>query len=194
MSGGRRRGGAPWHSFSRFFAPRSPFRDKEEEEEERPGTGHPPAPGRGAARWESWGRRGRGSCADPPTGLPARRPLHGDRRFLFSFLRCWSFLLLARFPAAPLASPAFVKRGCEAGGSRPGAHPLGRRSARSSLRPAGPGSVPGRCREPASLPGVEGRVRAPPAAVILPAYLNVLKNDKKKKRIVIPGFQDVLKL
>lgn len=110
-------------------------------------------------------------------GLPARRPLHGDRRFLFSFLRCWSFLLLARFPAAPLASPAFVKRGCEAGGSRPGAHPLGRRGARSSLRPAGPGSVPGRCREPASLPGVEGRVRAPPAAVILPAYLNVLKND-----------------
>ncbi|XP_070262151.1 very large A-kinase anchor protein isoform X1 [Myotis yumanensis] len=53
MSGGRRRGGAPWHSFSRFFAPRSPFRDKEEEEEERPGTGHPPAPGRGAASVEN---------------------------------------------------------------------------------------------------------------------------------------------
>ncbi|XP_066097707.1 very large A-kinase anchor protein [Saccopteryx bilineata] len=53
MSGGRRRGGAPWHSFSRFFAPRSPSRDKEEEEEERPGPGHPPAPVRGAASVEN---------------------------------------------------------------------------------------------------------------------------------------------
>ncbi|XP_074217768.1 very large A-kinase anchor protein isoform X2 [Camelus bactrianus] len=53
MSGGRRRGGAPWHSFSRFFAPRSPSRDKEEEEEERPGTSQPPAPGRGAASVEN---------------------------------------------------------------------------------------------------------------------------------------------
>ncbi|EAW79878.1 hCG1820561, partial [Homo sapiens] len=49
MSSGRRRGSAPWHSFSRFFAPRSPSRDKEEEEEERPGTSPPPAPGRSAA-------------------------------------------------------------------------------------------------------------------------------------------------
>ncbi|KAM5275258.1 very large A-kinase anchor protein [Hipposideros larvatus] len=53
MSGGRRRGGAPWHSFSRFFAPRSPSRDKEEEDEERPGTSQPPAPGRGAASVEN---------------------------------------------------------------------------------------------------------------------------------------------
>ncbi|KAM8770677.1 very large A-kinase anchor protein [Rhynchonycteris naso] len=53
MSGGRRRGGAPWHSFSRFFAPRSLSRDKEEEEEERPETGHPAAPGRGAASVEN---------------------------------------------------------------------------------------------------------------------------------------------
>ncbi|XP_059954623.1 very large A-kinase anchor protein isoform X2 [Mesoplodon densirostris] len=53
MSGGRRRGGAPWHSFSRFFAPRNPSRDKEEEEEERPGTSQPPAPGRGAASVEN---------------------------------------------------------------------------------------------------------------------------------------------
>ncbi|XP_030883282.1 very large A-kinase anchor protein [Leptonychotes weddellii] len=50
MSGGRRRSGAPWHTFSRFFAPRSPSRDKEEEEEERPGTSQPPAAGQGAAR------------------------------------------------------------------------------------------------------------------------------------------------
>ncbi|CAK6441578.1 unnamed protein product [Pipistrellus nathusii] len=53
MSGGRRRGGAPWHSLSRFFAPRSPFRDKEEEEEERPGAGPTPAPGGGAASVEN---------------------------------------------------------------------------------------------------------------------------------------------
>ncbi|XP_036098718.1 very large A-kinase anchor protein [Molossus molossus] len=53
MSGGRRRGGAPWHSFSRFFASRTPSRDKEEEEEERSGTSHPPAPGRGAASVEN---------------------------------------------------------------------------------------------------------------------------------------------
>uniref|UniRef100_A0A8C6DMS9 Crystallin beta-gamma domain containing 3 n=1 Tax=Moschus moschiferus TaxID=68415 RepID=A0A8C6DMS9_MOSMO len=54
MSGGRRRGGAPWHNFSRFFAPRSPSRDnKEEEEEERPGTNQPPAPGRAAASVEN---------------------------------------------------------------------------------------------------------------------------------------------
>ncbi|KAM9201495.1 very large A-kinase anchor protein [Dugong dugon] len=53
MSGGRRRGGAPWHSLSRFFAPRSPSRDKEEEEEERLGTSHMPAPGRGAASVEN---------------------------------------------------------------------------------------------------------------------------------------------
>nr|XP_045719724.1 very large A-kinase anchor protein [Mirounga angustirostris] len=53
MSGGRRRSGAPWHTFSRFFAPRSPSRDKEEEEEERPGTSQPPAPGQGAASVEN---------------------------------------------------------------------------------------------------------------------------------------------
>ncbi|XP_004675328.1 PREDICTED: very large A-kinase anchor protein [Condylura cristata] len=53
MSGARRRGGAPWHSFSRFFAPRSPSRDKEEEEEERPRTSPPPAPARGAASVEN---------------------------------------------------------------------------------------------------------------------------------------------
>ncbi|XP_075398547.1 very large A-kinase anchor protein [Tenrec ecaudatus] len=53
MSGSRRRGGAPWHSFSRFFAPRSPSRDKEEEEEERLGTSQTPAPGRGAASVEN---------------------------------------------------------------------------------------------------------------------------------------------
>ncbi|XP_069328576.1 very large A-kinase anchor protein [Eulemur rufifrons] len=53
MSGGRRRGSAPWHSFSRFFAPRSPSRDKEEEEEEKPGTSQPPAPGRDAASVEN---------------------------------------------------------------------------------------------------------------------------------------------
>ncbi|XP_039735034.1 very large A-kinase anchor protein [Pteropus medius] len=53
MSGGRRRGGGPWHSFSRFFAPRSPSRDKEEEDEERPGTSQPPAPGLGAASVEN---------------------------------------------------------------------------------------------------------------------------------------------
>ncbi|XP_053420976.1 very large A-kinase anchor protein [Nycticebus coucang] len=53
MSGGRRKGSAPWHSFSRFFAPRSPSRDKEEEEEERPGTSQPPAPGRGDASVEN---------------------------------------------------------------------------------------------------------------------------------------------
>ncbi|KAL2805211.1 very large A-kinase anchor protein [Daubentonia madagascariensis] len=53
MSGSRRRGSAPWHSFSRFFAPRSPSRDKEEEEEERPGTTQPPAPGRGVASVEN---------------------------------------------------------------------------------------------------------------------------------------------
>ncbi|XP_039077924.1 very large A-kinase anchor protein isoform X1 [Hyaena hyaena] len=53
MSGGRRRGGAPWHSFSRFFAPRSPSRDKEEDEEERPGTSQPPAPGPSAASVEN---------------------------------------------------------------------------------------------------------------------------------------------
>lgn len=52
MSGGRRRGGAPWHSFSRFFA-RSPSRDKEEEEEERPGAVPPPAPARAAASVEN---------------------------------------------------------------------------------------------------------------------------------------------
>lgn len=51
MSGGRRRGGAPWHSLSRFFAARSPSRDKEEEEkeEERPGA----SPGRAAASVEN---------------------------------------------------------------------------------------------------------------------------------------------
>nr|XP_045241282.1 very large A-kinase anchor protein isoform X3 [Macaca fascicularis] len=53
MSSGRRKGSAPWHSFSRFFAPRSPSRDKEEEEEERPGTSQPPAPGRSAASVEN---------------------------------------------------------------------------------------------------------------------------------------------
>ncbi|XP_012329570.2 very large A-kinase anchor protein isoform X1 [Aotus nancymaae] len=53
MSSGRRRGSAPWHSFSRFFAPRSPSRDKEEEEEERLGAGQPPAPGRPAASVEN---------------------------------------------------------------------------------------------------------------------------------------------
>ncbi|XP_040340200.1 very large A-kinase anchor protein isoform X3 [Herpailurus yagouaroundi] len=53
MSGGRRRGGAPWHTFSRFFAPRSPSRDKEEGEEERSGTSQPPAPGQGAASVEN---------------------------------------------------------------------------------------------------------------------------------------------
>uniref|UniRef100_H0XZV6 Uncharacterized protein n=3 Tax=Otolemur garnettii TaxID=30611 RepID=H0XZV6_OTOGA len=53
MSGGRRKGSAPWHSFSRFFAPRSPSRDKEEEEEERPGTSQPPAPGQGDASVEN---------------------------------------------------------------------------------------------------------------------------------------------
>ncbi|XP_055994567.1 very large A-kinase anchor protein [Sorex fumeus] len=53
MSGGRRRGGAPWHSFSRFFSARSPSRDKEEEEEERPGAVPPPAPTRAAASVES---------------------------------------------------------------------------------------------------------------------------------------------
>ncbi|XP_022359026.1 very large A-kinase anchor protein isoform X2 [Enhydra lutris kenyoni] len=53
MSGGRRRGGAPWHTFSRFFAPRSPSRDKEEEEEDRPGTSQPPAPGHGTASVEN---------------------------------------------------------------------------------------------------------------------------------------------
>nr|XP_051715342.1 very large A-kinase anchor protein [Oryctolagus cuniculus] len=53
MSGGRRRGSAPWHSFSRFFAPRSSSRDKEEEEEEKPGTNQPPAPGRGTASVEN---------------------------------------------------------------------------------------------------------------------------------------------
>ncbi|XP_036772459.2 very large A-kinase anchor protein isoform X1 [Manis pentadactyla] len=52
MSGGRRRGGAPWHTFSRFFAARSPSRDKEEEEEERPGTSPSPASGRGASSIE----------------------------------------------------------------------------------------------------------------------------------------------
>ncbi|XP_060028076.1 very large A-kinase anchor protein isoform X2 [Erinaceus europaeus] len=49
MSGSRRRGGAPWHSFSRFFSARSPSRDKEEEDE-RPRTSPPPAPSRGSAR------------------------------------------------------------------------------------------------------------------------------------------------
>nr|XP_012622430.1 very large A-kinase anchor protein isoform X1 [Microcebus murinus] len=53
MSGGRRRGSAPWHSFSRFFAPRSPSRDKEEEEEDKLGTSQPSAPGRGAASVEN---------------------------------------------------------------------------------------------------------------------------------------------
>ncbi|XP_048202427.1 very large A-kinase anchor protein [Perognathus longimembris pacificus] len=53
MSGGRRRGSAPWHSFSRFFAARNPSRDKEEEEEEKPGTSQPPAPGRGPASVEN---------------------------------------------------------------------------------------------------------------------------------------------
>ncbi|XP_037381568.1 very large A-kinase anchor protein [Talpa occidentalis] len=53
MSGARRRGGAPWHSFSRFFAPRSPSRDKEEEEEERPSTSQPSAPARAAASVEN---------------------------------------------------------------------------------------------------------------------------------------------
>ncbi|XP_006868656.1 PREDICTED: uncharacterized protein LOC102821967 [Chrysochloris asiatica] len=53
MSGGRRRGGAPWHSLSRFFASRSPSRDKEEEEEERLGSSQTPAPDRGAASVEN---------------------------------------------------------------------------------------------------------------------------------------------
>ncbi|XP_027268244.1 very large A-kinase anchor protein isoform X2 [Cricetulus griseus] len=53
MSGGRRRGSAPWHSFSRFFAPRNPSRDKEEEEEEKPGTGQPTGASRGAASVEN---------------------------------------------------------------------------------------------------------------------------------------------
>uniref|UniRef100_A0A673TMH9 Crystallin beta-gamma domain containing 3 n=1 Tax=Suricata suricatta TaxID=37032 RepID=A0A673TMH9_SURSU len=53
MSGGRKRGGAPWHTFSRFFSPRSPSRDKEEDEEERPGTSLPPAPGQRAASVEN---------------------------------------------------------------------------------------------------------------------------------------------
>ncbi|XP_007951963.1 very large A-kinase anchor protein [Orycteropus afer afer] len=53
MSGGRRRTGTPWHSFSRFFAPRSPSRDKEEEEEERLRTSQTPAPSRGAASVEN---------------------------------------------------------------------------------------------------------------------------------------------
>ncbi|XP_046311242.1 very large A-kinase anchor protein [Marmota monax] len=52
MSSGRRRGSAPWHSFSRFFAPRNPSRDKEEEEEEKPGTSQPPAPGAASAENE----------------------------------------------------------------------------------------------------------------------------------------------
>ncbi|XP_051047673.1 very large A-kinase anchor protein [Phodopus roborovskii] len=53
MSGGRRRGGAPWHSFSRFFAPRNPSRDKEEEEEEKRGTGQATGASRGAASGEN---------------------------------------------------------------------------------------------------------------------------------------------
>ncbi|XP_052015131.1 very large A-kinase anchor protein [Apodemus sylvaticus] len=53
MSGGRRRGSAPWHSFSRFFAPRNPSRDKEEEEEEKPGTGQPAGASRSAASVEN---------------------------------------------------------------------------------------------------------------------------------------------
>ncbi|XP_042532600.1 very large A-kinase anchor protein isoform X1 [Dipodomys spectabilis] len=53
MSGGRRRGSAPWHSFSRFFAARNPSRDKEEEEEGKLGTSQPPALGGGAARVEN---------------------------------------------------------------------------------------------------------------------------------------------
>lgn len=53
MSGGRRRGSAPWHSFSRLFAPRNPSRDKEEEEEEKPGTGQPTSASRGAASVEN---------------------------------------------------------------------------------------------------------------------------------------------
>ncbi|XP_028616059.1 very large A-kinase anchor protein [Grammomys surdaster] len=53
MSGGRRRGSAPWHSFSRFFAPRNPSRDKEEEEEEKPGTGQPAGASRSAASIEN---------------------------------------------------------------------------------------------------------------------------------------------
>ncbi|XP_021516229.1 very large A-kinase anchor protein isoform X1 [Meriones unguiculatus] len=53
MSGGRRRGSAPWHSFSRFFAARNPSRDKEEEEEEKPGTGQPAGASRGAASVEN---------------------------------------------------------------------------------------------------------------------------------------------
>ncbi|XP_038200724.1 very large A-kinase anchor protein isoform X2 [Arvicola amphibius] len=53
MSGGRRRGSAPWHSFSRFFAPRNPSRDKEEEEEEKPGTGQTTGASRGASSVEN---------------------------------------------------------------------------------------------------------------------------------------------
>ncbi|KAM6162453.1 very large A-kinase anchor protein [Erethizon dorsatum] len=53
MSGGRRRGSAPWHSLSRFFAPRSPSRDKEEEETEKTGTSQPSARGRAAASVEN---------------------------------------------------------------------------------------------------------------------------------------------
>ncbi|XP_051006057.1 very large A-kinase anchor protein [Acomys russatus] len=53
MSGGRRRGSAPWHSLSRFFAPRNPSRDKEEEEEEKPGTGQPAGASRSVASVEN---------------------------------------------------------------------------------------------------------------------------------------------
>lgn len=185
MSGGRRRGGAPWHSFSRFFAPRSPFRDKEEEEEERPGTGHPPAPGRGAARWESWGRRGKGSCADPPDGAPSLTPA-ASCTWTAAFCSPFSVAQVSSpsspgSRAAPLPSPGLVKRGrswwLAAGCAPPGpAQPalsppplpsgFGSRSAPEPARrvpgrgaprcPAGPGSS----RELASLPGVEGRVRA----------------------------------
>lgn len=167
MSGGRRRGGAPWHSFSRFFAPRSPFRDKEEEEEERPGPGHTPAPGRGAARWESWGRRGRGSCADPPDGAPRLTPAAcplGPAALgppLSVLLSPWLKLPPPR-PAPGRTSPR--SRVCETWmklAARGRVRTPWAGAACAPLRPSRPGSVPGP-RPPSPSPG-PGRAPVPAA-------------------------------
>lgn len=80
MSGGRRRGSAPWHSFSRFFAPRNPSRDKEEEEEEKPGTGQPAGANRSAASAENESMSTSQKKENAPSSEAVKIPQGEDRR------------------------------------------------------------------------------------------------------------------
>lgn len=183
MSGGRRRGGAPWHTFSRFFAARSPSRDKEEEEEERPGTSPPPASGRGASRWEPRGASG--AASDSPDGLLTRPPLPAalGRAAVSTALSvplpplpkcpppppCW--------PARRVTAPSLASEGWEKFATAAGAFPAGPTAvaARGPACPtptsappvprwAAPGSPPpviGNSWGPSRRPGREGAIPTP---------------------------------